>query len=237
MSTYDPYGTTYGAEAAAGAAVGVFFLIFGIIMLVALAVSVLAIVGQWKAFKKAGKNGWEALIPVYNQMTLCEVVGLWKWWPIVILVSPMLSIIPVIGSLASSALSIYFLVILNVSTARSFGKSDGFAAGLVFLAPIFWLIVGGKNTQYVGATPMKDPVMDFVNEKFLNKDGNNTANQNMNNGMNQNMGNGGFTQNQPVNNMPNNYNPTSNPVKFCTTCGYKIENGEHFCPGCGNQVQ
>ena len=236
MSTYDPYSSYEGTEAAAGAAVGIFFLIFGIIMIVSLAVAVLAIVGQWKAFKKAGKNGWEAIIPVYNQITLCEVVGLWKWWPLVILVSPMLSIIPVIGSLASSALSIYFLVILNVSTARSFGKSDGFAAGLVFLAPIFWFIVGGKNTQYVGATPMNDPVMDFVNEKFLNKNGNNAANQNMNNGMNQNM-NGGFQQNQPMNNMPNNYNPSSNPVKFCTSCGYKIENGERFCPGCGKEVQ
>lgn len=236
MSTYDPYSSYEATEAAAGAAIGIFFLVFGIMMIAALAIAVLAIVGQWKAFKKAGKNGWEAIIPVYNQITLCEVVGLWKWWPLVILVSPMLSIIPVIGSLASSALSIYFLVILNVSTARSFGKSDGFAAGLVFLAPIFWLIVGGKNTQYVGATPMNDPVMDFVNEKFLNKNGNNAANQNMNNGMNQNM-NGGFQQNQPMNNMPNNYNPSSNPVKFCTSCGYKIENGERFCPGCGKEVQ
>lgn len=236
MSTYDPYSSYEATEAAAGAAMGIFFLFFGIIMIVALAIAVLAIVGQWKALKKAGKNGWEAIIPVYNQITLCEVVGLWKWWPLVILVSPMLSIIPVIGSLASSALSIYFLVILNVSTARSFGKSDGFAAGLVFLAPIFWLIVGGKNTQYVGATPMNDPVMDFVNEKFLNKNGNNAANQNMNNGMNQNM-NGGFQQNQPMNNMPNNYNPSINPVKFCTSCGYKIENGERFCPGCGKEVQ
>ena len=230
MSTYD----TYGTEAVAGAAVGVIFLISGIIILVALAFAVLAVVGQWKAFKKAGKNGWEAIVPVYNQITLCEVVGLWKWWPVVILVSPMLSIIPVIGSLASSALSIYFLVILNISTARSFGKSDGFAAGLVFLAPIFWMILGGKNSQYVGATPMKDPVMDFVNEKFLNK--NNNANQNMNNGMNQNM-NGGFQQNQPMNNMPNNSNPAINPVKFCTSCGYKIANGERFCPGCGKEVQ
>lgn len=236
MSTYDPYSSYEATEAAAGAAIGIFFLVFGIMMIAALAIAVLAIVGQWKAFKKAGKNGWEAIIPVYNQITLCEVVGLWKWWPLVILVSPMLSIIPVIGSLASSAISIYFLVILNVSTARSFGKSDGFAAGLVFLAPIFWLIVGGKNTQYVGATPMNDPVMDFVNEKFLNKNGNNAANQNMNNGMNQNM-NGGFQQNQPMNNMPNNYNPSSNPVKFCTSCGYKIENGERFCPGCGKEVQ
>lgn len=230
MSTYD----TYGTEAAAGAAVGMIFLIFGIIMLVALAFAVLAVVGQWKAFKKAGKNGWEAIVPVYNQITLCEVVGLWKWWPVVILVSPILGIIPVVGSLISSALSIYFLVILNISVARSFGKSDVFAAGLIFLAPIFWMILGGKNSQYVGVTPMNDPVMDFVNEKFLKK--NNNANQNMNNGMNQNM-NGGFQQNQPMNNMPNNFNPTSNPAKFCTSCGYKMENGERFCPGCGKEVQ
>lgn len=233
MSTYDTYGT---AGAATGAFLGGMVIFILVFFAICFGIAILAIIGQWKAFKKAGKNGWEAIIPVYNQITLCEVVGLWKWWPLVILVSPILGIIPVIGSLASSALSIYFLVILNVSTARSFGKGDGFAAGLVFLAPIFWLIIGGKEVQYAGPTPMKDPVMDFVNEKFLNKNGNNTANQNMNNGMNQNMGNGGFPQNQPVNNMPNNFNPASNPVKFCTSCGYKVENGERFCPGCGKEI-
>ena len=30
---------------------------------------------RWKIFKKAGKNGWEALIPIYSSWTLFEISG------------------------------------------------------------------------------------------------------------------------------------------------------------------
>ena len=244
MSTYggyDTYGTTSTAVGALGAMVVVFFVI---IIGIALAVSVCSIVGQWKALKKAGKNGWEALIPYYNNWTFCNVVGINPWWVIVVLVSSLvLSYIPYIGSILSYAISIYFTVILNVSVARSFGKSDGYAAGLIFLAPIFWLMLGGKNAQYVGAKPMNDVVMNFVYDKILNKpnpyagDTGMNMNANMNNSMNQNMNMGGFQQNQPMDNIMNNTNPNPQASKFCTSCGYQITNGERFCPGCGKEVQ
>lgn len=266
MSTYDynSYNTYSSYDSgAAGAVVGGVFLIIGIVILIALVLALCAVIGEWKAFKKAGKGGWEAIIPVYNQVTLCKIVGVNPWWILIIFLGSMvLGFIPVIGSLASTALTIYFLVLLNVSTARSFGKSDSFAAGLIFLAPFFWLSLGGKNTQYVGATPMNDVVMNFVNEKILKKGPQNTANNNMNMGMpngvypnqtpmnNMNMGmpNGAYPNQAPMNNMnpgvvpqqPMNapVNPqVQSTAKFCTGCGFKIENGERFCPGCGKEVQ
>ena len=30
------------------------------------AISIVSIICNWKLFKKAGKNGWEAIIPFYN---------------------------------------------------------------------------------------------------------------------------------------------------------------------------
>lgn len=221
MSTYD-YSTTYDTvSSTAGAVVGFVMLIWVVCMLLVLAISLCTIIGQWKAFKKAGKGGWEAIIPIYNQVVLCQISGVNPWWILIVFLgSLVLQVIPVVGQLASGALSIYFCVLLYVSAARSFGKSDGYAAGLYFLAPIFWLLVGGKNTQYVGPRPMNDVVMNFVNEKILNK-----APQNDN----------GF-QGQPVNSAPVN-NQTQQPAaKFCTGCGYKITNGERFCPGCGKEI-
>ena len=227
MSTYD-YNTTTTLDSAdmfgmAGAAIGVTLIIIGIILLVGLVVAVCSIIGQWKAFKKAGKNGWEAIIPVYNQIVLCQITGVNPWWILIVFgasfVLGLLSAIPVVGvifTLAYYALSIYFYVILYVSTARSFGKSDGYAAGLFFLAPIFWLLLGGKNTQYVGPKPMNDVVMNFIDEKILNK---NTQS------------NSGFQQ--PVNNVPVN-NATN--AKYCDACGCNISDGERFCPGCGKEI-
>lgn len=242
MSTYDYYGTydtidTIGGAATAFAA-GMFIFI-GIIILIALAVSVCTIIGQWKAFKKAGKGGWEALIPIYNQVVLCQITGVNPWWVLVIYAGGFVlgflsGLIPFIGfifTLADYALMIYFFVVLYVSAARSFGKSDGYAAGLYFLAPIFWLLVGGKNTQYVGPKPMKDVVWNFVEEKILGKG---TP------GYQQQPNNGGFQQ-QPMNNnfqQSVNNTPVNNEAqaKFCTACGYKVTNGERFCPGCGKEI-
>ena len=58
------------------------------------------------------------------------------------------------------------------------------------------------------------------------------------------MGNEGFKEAQAVvNPMPSleeqvmQQQAPHQTVKFCTTCGYKITNGERFCPGCGSSVQ
>ena len=239
MSTYD-YSSTYDTidtmGSAAGAIVGGVFLIIGLVLLIGLAVAACTIIGQWKAFKKAGKGGWEAIVPVYNQIVLCQITGVSPWWILIVFggsfVLGLLSAIPVIGvlfTLASYALTIYFCVVLYVSTARSFGKSDGYAAGLYFLAPIFWLLIGGKNTQYVGPKPMKDVVWNFVEEKMLGKG--TPGYQQPNNGGFQQPMNNNFQQ--PVNNAPVNNDAQA---KFCTACGYKVTNGERFCPGCGKEI-
>lgn len=241
MSTYD-YETTYETAElignTAGVMVGGFFLIFGLFFLIILAFSIIGIIGQWKAFKKAGKGGWEAIIPIYNTIVMCQISGVSSWWVLIyFLGSIVLNVIPVIGSIASMAVSIYFLVLLNVSIARSYGKSDGYAAGLVFLAPIFWLLIGGKNTQYLGAKPMNDVVMNFVNEKILNKGSQTNVNQQayaQQPNAQQPYAQQPFAQpQQPMSGAPVN---GSVAEKFCTNCGYKITNGERFCPGCGNEI-
>ena len=242
MSTYD-YETTYETAEMIGNTTGAIvggFLILGIIfIIIALVFSIISIIGQWKTFKKAGKGGWEAIIPIYNTFVLCQITGVNPWWILIIFagnfVLGLLSAIPVVGvifTLASYALMIYFFVLLYVSTARSFGKSDGYAAGLYFLAPIFWLLLGGKNTQYLGAKPMDDVVMNFVNEKILNKGPQTNVNQQAY--AQQPYAQQPFAQPQ----QPMNTAPVSGPVaeKFCTNCGYKVTNGERFCPGCGNEI-
>lgn len=54
----------------------ILILIVGII---AIAFLVFYYVCLWKLFKKAGKNGWEAIIPFYSTYVLVEIAGL-NWW-------------------------------------------------------------------------------------------------------------------------------------------------------------
>lgn len=57
------------------------FLFSGAIIAIIAVVTIYVIytIALWKLFKKAGKNGWEAIIPFYNTYTLTEVAGL-NWW-------------------------------------------------------------------------------------------------------------------------------------------------------------
>lgn len=56
------------------------------ILLLVIALYVVYVIGLWKLFKKAGKQGWEAIIPFYNTYVLVEISGL-NWWYFLIAIS------------------------------------------------------------------------------------------------------------------------------------------------------
>ncbi len=112
-------------------------MIGGLINLVILVVLVAA---QWKIFTKAGKPGWAAIIPIYNIIVFLEIIGRPIWW-IVLFLIPFVNII--VG------------IIALLDLAKSFGKSTGFAIGLILLSPIFLLILGFGDSRYQGPAAAK----------------------------------------------------------------------------------
>ena len=203
-------------------------------MLIALIVSILTIIGQWKMFKKGGEAGWKSLIPFYSQYTLCKLVGVNPWWILIVfgagLISGMIPILSFIGTI----LSLYFTVILAISTARSYGKSDGFGIATIFFAPICYLILGSANTQYVGPRPMNDAIMGLFN-KNDNTNTNSNVNPNINNTNNfTQQDNNAFNNNQMV--TPETNNQNANPNRFCPQCGTPADNASTFCGNCGNKL-
>ena len=83
MVTTDTVTTNVG-----GANAGMFAALAGAIFIVALivlAIYVVYVIGLWFIFKKAGKQGWEAIIPFYNTWVLVEIAGLNWWWFLIIL--------------------------------------------------------------------------------------------------------------------------------------------------------
>lgn len=200
---------TYGSTAdsvAVGGIIGALFAIIGIIILISLVIAIFQIVGLWKVFKKANQPGWAAIIPIYNTYTLCKIVGVNPWWIVVVLCSSLFGIIPVIGSLLTIAVTIYFGVLLAVSTARSFGKEDAYAVGLYFLQPFFMFALGVGKSEYVGAKPMNDVVFEKL-------------------GINKN------TNEQATNSAPT----ATQDVTFCSSCGTKLDSDSKFCPNCGKE--
>jgi len=96
---------------------------------------IIVIVGMWKMFEKAGKPGWASLIPIYNFIVLLEIVGKPLWW-IVLMFIPIVNII----------IAIWVTNLL----AKSFGKSEAFTVGLIFLPFVFYPILGFGSAQYQG---------------------------------------------------------------------------------------
>ena len=237
MSTYGDYGSygSYGStglDSLFGAAIGL--LIFALIIgLVSVVFVILMLIGQWKSFKKAGYKGWEALIAGHNSFVNCTFAGINPIWVLFLVFGSVLNAIPFIGFLCYLGLFGYYQVVLGISTAKAFGKGTGFGIALAIpvSAPIAWFILGGKNVQYIGKNPCNDPIMGM-----FDKNGNNNQQPNQNQYNNNQQFNGGFQQ--PMNNQSMNSQPMNNQpqVKFCTGCGYKVTNGERFCPGCGKEM-
>lgn len=148
-------GVEPGFWTAIAAFIGVFLLIF-------LAYTIIMVIAQWKMFKKGNQPGWASLIIVYNTYIQCKMVGVNPWWILIVLVSPVLGAIPIVGSLLSMAVSIYFTVLLAVSTSRAFGKDDAFAVGLVLAPIVFYPILGFGKAEYKGAD---NAMNDFVFKK------------------------------------------------------------------------
>ncbi len=103
--------------------------------LIIIAVVILMIASHWVIFTKAGKPGWASIIPIYNFWVQLEIIGK-PWWWILLLLIPFVNI--VIGVWAINLLS------------KSFGKTEGFTVGLIFLPFIFYPILAFGEATYSG---------------------------------------------------------------------------------------
>lgn len=112
------------------------FWIFYFIFILAFVIS--AYVGNWFIFKKAGVEPWKSLIPYYNSWVMSEFTmghGAYMFLPF----------IPIVGVF----LAFYMLYKL----CASFNKGIGFYLGLLFLYPVFNLILAFDKSKYIGVTP------------------------------------------------------------------------------------
>lgn len=126
MSDYEMY------DAAAMAGLGAFSAVYSI---VALVWAVAQIVGMWKVFTKAGKPGWGAIVPFYNMYCLFEM-SFGNGWLFLLLFVPCVNFV--------------FAIMYCFKMAKAFGQEWYFGLGLLFLQPIFIMILGFGKAEYVG---------------------------------------------------------------------------------------
>lgn len=110
------------------------------------------VAAAWTVFEKAGRKGWEALIPFYNLYVLTQIMGKSGWF-----------------------MALYFLPIVSwfawavtaIEVSKKLGRSEGFGFGLFFLYPVFLPILAwGKTESYE-----EQPLDDFIDNTFVNEEG------------------------------------------------------------------
>ena len=125
----ETYSTTTYSDPSAGILAGVSSALF----IIAVILVVLNILAYWKIFEKAGENGWKSIIPFYNTYTMFKISwgkGLYFF----------LTFIPFVG--------IVFEYIALYKLCRCFEKSVGFFVGLLFIRPVFLLIMAFDSSEY-----------------------------------------------------------------------------------------
>ncbi len=113
--------------------------IFKTILMTMLVITIYLIAVRWIMYKKAGRHGWAAIIPIYNDVTYLKVCKFSPWLLLLLLV-------PIIGWLILGIIQI----ISRFKLSKAFGKGVGFGFGLLLLAIIFESIIAfNPNIKYV----------------------------------------------------------------------------------------
>ncbi len=101
-------------------------------LIISLVIFIFAIAIMWKIFTKAGQKGWKSIVPIYNMYVLFTISGLKGW----------LIFIPIVNGI--------FSLVCYFKLAKSFGKSAGFALGILFLPVIFLPMLAFGKSEYIG---------------------------------------------------------------------------------------
>lgn len=200
------YDYSYDVSSTVATGFGAALGILAFIWIICLAVCIFTIVCNWKVFKKAGKNGWEAIIPIYNIVVLLKITKLPLWYLL-------LFFIPFVNFVA--------LILIYIELAKKFGQSTLFGIGLAFFTPIFMAILAfNKNYVYqIEPTLGENTTVTYANENNQSAESTvNTIEQPVQQ-----------TEQvvQPA--------PTIHPNN-CPGCGAPVDADDRFCMYCGKQL-
>ena len=121
----------------------------------------LQIIANWRIFIKAGEDGWKSIIPIYGDYISYKIA----WQPAYFWLTLVLGIVSscLQGTLETNdSLTISMIIVLikiilaiisimySVKLARAFWQRHRIRHWLIFLQPIFMLILGFGDDRYYG---------------------------------------------------------------------------------------
>lgn len=128
-------------------------------VIIELIVVLISLAASWMIFKKMGRQGWEGIVPLYNNYILCEeLYG--NGWKFLCMFIPLYNV--------------YFIIKLFIDWVFAFHKDTGFAIGMLFLPFVFQIILAFDNTAKYKDGSMANTTPDILT-KVVDKANNLTA--------------------------------------------------------------
>jgi len=126
------------------------YIIFAILTIVSL-------YGLWLLFRKAGKQGWEAIIPFYREYVMAQLVGRPAWWIVWLLV-------PIVN--------IFIFYGFYLDFVKSFGKQRFWENAAAVLVPFIVLPMWGRDPQvkYLGQTNSEEFKKKYPYKKSVTRE-------------------------------------------------------------------
>lgn len=113
--------------------------------------------GLWLLFRKAGKQGWEAIIPFYREYVMAQLTARPTWWVILLL-------IPIVNIFIFYALYLDFL--------KCFGKRRFWETAVAVLLPFIFLPLWGCDPQvkYLGQSNTEEFQKKYPYKKSVTRE-------------------------------------------------------------------
>lgn len=124
--------------------------------------TLLQVIAHWRLFEKSGQKGWKSLVPILSQYTAYKTAwGGRAFWLMMlftfagsalILLSPFYPQYAMpftVGVLVCAILTAVMNMVYFFKLSRAFGHGALFALGLIFLNPIFIIVLGLGKSQNV----------------------------------------------------------------------------------------
>lgn len=127
-----------------------FIVGFGIFVFVIFVLGIITAVAAWMLFDRAGRKGWEALVPYHNVYVGLELAGRPTVWVLFIVFGGFVAIVPLLGPLLYFIGILVLAVVVGMDFAQSFGRSSSFGVGIGLLPFVFLPILAFSNPTYLG---------------------------------------------------------------------------------------